>query len=76
MTSSLEIAATVVTLVSVALIGVMEISGQWLMLVSQAMWLAVALYSRMPGLAVQSVILALLTGNALVVWADKLGRWW
>lgn len=65
---SAEWLALGLTLAAVWLIGAQEVRGQWLMLAAQGAWFAVARLRRSLALAVQSVVLAALTGRALWIW--------
>lgn len=56
-----EIAAACLALVAVWLIGSRDVTGQWLMLAAQGLWLVVAVTKDMCPLAIQSVVLGGLT---------------
>lgn len=72
----LEYVAVGLTLSAVWLIGSLHISGQYLMLLAQAVWFAFAVRGGHRGLGWQSLLLALLTGKAIWEWHAAMGRWW
>lgn len=74
--AGLEYAATALVLAGVWLIGSMRVAGQWFMLAAQVLWLDVAVYQGMWGLAAQSVVLLALTVRAIASWRRDLGKWW
>jgi hypothetical protein len=69
---TLETLATVLVLLAVWLIGSLDIQGQYLMLAAQALWFAWSVLTRHWPLAVQSVVLEVLTINAIITWSHAL----
>jgi nicotinamide riboside transporter PnuC len=68
----LEMAATILVILAVLLIGQLNVFGQWLMLIAQTLWLSFAVYNGHMGLAAQSVVLFVLTIRAIWIWRKKL----
>ena len=66
--SHLELAASVVTVLSVWFVSGKDITGQWIMLLAQVLWFVFALRNRHAWLAVQSLVLFAFTVRALFVW--------
>ncbi|MBF0481290.1 MAG: hypothetical protein HQK81_06240 [Desulfovibrionaceae bacterium] len=65
---ALEWLAMAVTMVAVWLVGDKHIVGQYLMLAAQILWLVFALARRHRALAIQCVVLGVLTVRAILVW--------
>lgn len=72
----LEYTATALVLAGVWLIGNLSVRGQWLMLLAQVVWGAVAVQKGMWGLAAQSAVLLAFTWRSIFMWRRDLGRWW
>ena len=70
----LELFATVLVLAGVWLIGNLDIRGQYVMLLAQILWGMFAYVRGMRWMFVQSIILAGLTVNALIVWHNMMPK--
>lgn len=68
MMPALEYLATALVIVAVWLIGSKDIRGQWLMLLAQLAWAAVAMERDMSGMFVQCNVLAAFTVRSIVLW--------
>ena len=74
MTTALEYLAFALVLGGVWRIGERRISGQWTMLWAQVAWICVAIEREIWSLALQSIVLALLTMRAIRIWRREAGR--